>query len=292
MKLLKRYHRIVFLALIVALISQHVYAQEKSKKGILLVTFGTSIPEAKKAFDNIDAQFKKAFPDTEIRWAYTSKLIRKKLKRQGESIDSPAEALAKMGEDGFSHVAVQSLHMIPGVEYDYLLATVQAFNKMPKGIKVAILGKPLMFSHEDMNTFARVIIENIGDRRKKFDAVVFMGHGTHHMSNVYYPALQYYTSKFDKDVYIATVEGYPSITDIIPVFIEKKYKRVLLVPLMSVAGDHAVNDMSSNEEDSWKSILEKEGLDVECLLNGMAEYDNIVDIWISHLGVVMDQLLE
>ena len=161
MKLLKTYPRVLILLLFVAITFQNVVAQEKSKKGILLVTFGTSISEAQKAFDNIDSQFKKAFPNTEIRWAYTSKFIRKKLKRQGVNIDSPAEALAKMGEDGFSHVAVQSLHMIPGFEYDDLVTTVKAFNKMPKGIKVALLGKPLKYSNENMNIFAIVILKKI-----------------------------------------------------------------------------------------------------------------------------------
>ena len=267
-----------------------VQAQGKKKTGILLVTFGTSIPKAQKAFDNIDELVNKSFANSDIRWAYTSKFIRKKLKRKGISIDSPAEALAKMGEDGFTHVAVQSLHMIPGLEYDNLVKIVSAFNKMPKGIEVALTGTPLMYKHKDMELFAKRILSNLTKERQNIDAVVFMGHGTHHMSNIYYPALQYYASQIDKDVYIGTVEGAPMLSDIIPTLKAKKYKRILLVPLMSVAGDHAINDMSSDEKDSWKSQLKNEGFEVDCLLKGMAEYDNIVNIWIQHLQETLYKL--
>jgi sirohydrochlorin cobaltochelatase len=267
-----------------------VNAQGRKKKGILLVTFGTSIAKAQLAFDNIDTQVSKAFPDNDIHWAYTSKFIRKKLKKQGKIIDSPAQALANMAEEGYTHVAVQSLHMMPGEEYDNLVKTVMAFNDMPKGIKVALTGVPLMYKHKDMQTFASIMLENISKERKGVDAVVFMGHGTHHHANIYYPGLQYYISKIDKDVFLGIVELIPLLEDILPSLKANKYKKILLVPLMSVAGDHAVNDMSGDEEDSWKSQLEKEGFKVESLLKGMAEYNNIVEIWIKHLRDVYKKL--
>ena len=290
MKEFKSYLKFSLFLSIIILTFNTVQAQKKQKTGILLVTFGTSIPKAQKAFDNIDVLVNKSFKNTEIRWAYTSKFIRKKLKRQGVDVDSPAEALAKMGEDGYTHVAVQSLHMIPGLEYDNLVKTVNAFNKMPKGISIALTGTPLMYKHDDMELFAKIMLSNITKERQNIDAVVFMGHGTHHMSNVYYPALQYYASQIDKDVYIGTVEGAPMLSDIIPTLKAKKYKRILLVPLMSVAGDHAINDMSSDEEGSWKFQLKNEGFEVDCLLKGMAEYDNIVNIWIHHLQETLDKL--
>jgi len=290
MKEFKSYLKFSLFLSIIILTFNTVQAQKKQKTGILLVTFGTSIPKAQKAFDNIDVLVNKSFKNTEIRWAYTSKFIRKKLKRQGVDVDSPAEALAKMGEDGFTHVAVQSLHMIPGLEYDNLVKTVNAFNKMPKGISIALTGTPLMYKHDDMELFAKIMLSNITKERQNIDAVVFMGHGTHHMSNVYYPALQYYAYQIDKDVYIGTVEGAPMLSDIIPTLKSKKYKRILLVPLMSVAGDHAINDMSSDDKDSWKSQLKNEGFEVDCLLKGMAEYDNVVNIWMQHLQETLDKL--
>jgi len=289
-KIFTSYIKLFLVFLFMLSTSSNISARGKDKKAILLVTFGTSYPSAQKAFDNIDEEVHKIFPNTEIRWAYTSKFIRRKLKKRGEYKDSPAEALAKLGEDGFTHVAVQSLHMIPGLEYDNLVTTVNAFNKMPKGIKVAKMGKPLMYSHHDMLNFSKIMLENISKERKSVDAVIFMGHGTHHMSNIYYPGLQYYTWEIDKHAYIGTVEGSPSLDEIISNLKLKEYKNLLLVPLMSVAGDHAINDMASVESDSWKSQLESRGYKVECLLKGMAEYDSIVNLWIKHLKEIYKQL--
>jgi sirohydrochlorin cobaltochelatase len=109
------------------------------KKGILLVAFGTSIPEAQEAFANIEEEVKEAFPDVPVRWAYTSKIIREKLAKQGQHLDSVAVALAKMKDENFTHVAVQSLHTIPGEEYHDLVKTVHAFRGMPGGIRKVLV---------------------------------------------------------------------------------------------------------------------------------------------------------
>ena len=264
---------------------QSAYAHEKSEKknAILLVTFGTSYSEARVAFDNIEAIVKAEFPDVEIRWAYTSKMIRKIIKKRGEHIDSPAEALAKLGEDGYTHVAVQSLHVIPGEEYENLKITVEAFNKMPKGIIQAKLGLPLLYSNADNKKLASFIDTEFASKLNKNSALVLMGHGTHHPSNIFYPGFQYYLSQKSDKYLMGTVEGFPLLEQVIEQLKEKKIKKVTLTPFMSVAGDHAQNDMAGDEEDSWKSVLEKEGFEVEVVLKGLAEYNPVVNIWIEHL---------
>lgn len=254
------------------------------KKAILLVAFGTSVPEAQPALRNIDEEVRKAFPKTEVRWAYTAKIIRKKLlKEEGRRIDSPAEALAKLGEEGFSHVAVQSLHTIPGEEFHALSRIIRAFHNMPKGTQKVTLGTPLLTSHEDMQRATDALFSIFPKERKPCEAVVLMGHGTHHAGNIYYPGLQHYLSRKDTNVFVGTVEGYPSLDDIIAELRAKKITNVWLMPLMSVAGDHARNDMAGPEEDSWASVLKKEGVTVRCTLKGTAEYDSIVARWIAHL---------
>lgn len=285
----------VILILLVSFLTmsiQSVRAHEKteSKKGILLVTFGTSYPEARVAFDNIDEQVKAEFPEVEIRWAYTSKIIRKILKKRGEQIDSPAEALAKMGEDGFTHVAVQSLHIIPGEEYENLGLTVEGFNPMPKSIQVAKLGVPLLFLDADNQKLADFIDAEFKSNLDKNSAVLFMGHGSHHAANIYYPGFQYYLSQKSDNYFIGAVEGYPMLEQIIPQLKAQKIKKVVLTPFMSVAGDHAKNDMASNEDDSWKSILEKEGIETKIVMKGLAEYDEVVEIWVEHLKEVYKRL--
>lgn len=274
---------LIVLLLAINIHPTYAYKKHEIKKGILLVTFGTSYPKAQIAFANIEKKVKAKFPGIEVRWAYTSKIIRKIMKKRGKQIDSPAEALAKMGEDGFTHVSVQSLHIIPGEEYDNLKLTVEAFNKMPKGIKIAKLGTPLLFSDADNKKMAVFITTQFKNELDKKSALLLMGHGTHHASNIYYPGFQYYLSQKSDKFYLGTVEGYPILKQIIPQLKSKGIKKLVLTPFMSVAGDHAQNDMAGEEDDSWKSILEKEGFEIEIILKGLAEYDEIVDIWLEHL---------
>ncbi len=260
------------------------------KKGILLITFGTSFPEARKTFDHIDEMFKKQWPEVDVHWAYTAKFIRQKLKGQGIHTDSPAEALAKMGEAGYTHVAGQSLHFIPGSEFHDVLKTVEAFSGIPKGIEKTTIGSPLLSDHQDMQRMANFICETFPASDNKKEAVLLMGHGSHHDANVYYPAFQYYLDELSPDHFIGTVEGFPLLDDVMSRLDAGGYQAVKLVPFMSVAGDHAHNDMAGNEQDSWKSQLEAKGFEVEIVMKGLAEYDEVVEIWIDHLKEALDAL--
>lgn len=283
----------IFLLLLLVVGYQSTYATDRDvevKRAILLVSFGTSYPEARVAFDNIEESVKSEFPGVEIRWAFTSKMIRKILKRRGEDINSPAEALAEMGEDGFTHVAVQSLHIIPGQEYDDLKHTVEAFNGMPKGIQVSKLGKPLLFTDSDSRALASFINSEYSSLVKKRSSVIFMGHGTVHASNIYYPGFQYYLNQKSDGYFIGTVEGFPTLDNIVPGLEANGVKRVTLIPFMSVAGDHAKNDMAGEGSDSWRSILEARGFKVDIVLKGLAESDDVVRVWIDHLKEIYSEL--
>ena len=260
------------------------------KKAILLVHFGTTIESAQKTLKNIDQVFRKEFPKTEIRWAFSAKFIRKKLRKLGIHYDSPEQALAKLGEDGYKNIAVQSLHTIPGSEYTNLKYTVRAFNNMPKGTQNVVLGNPLLYSHTDMLKVSKALLANVSNKRKFKEAVLFMGHGSHHYANIFYPALQYYISKQDKNTYIGTVEGAPLLEDIIPELKERKIKTIWLMPLMSVVGDHALNDLAGDEEDSWKSRLKKLGFNVKIYNKATADMPQILDIWVSHLRTIWNNL--
>ncbi len=260
------------------------------KKGILLVAFGSSIPEAQVSFKNIDKKAKAAFPDLEIRWAYTSDIIRKIMNENGANLLSPASALATMADDGFTDVAVQSLHSIPGEEYSKLLQIAQAFEGMPDGIKRISVGKPLLSSTDDIQAVADILLSNIPKSRKKDEAVLFMGHGTHHPGNVYYAALQHVFSLKDSNVLVATVEGWPELDDVLPQLKARNIKKAYLMPFMSVAGDHARNDMAGDEADSWKSVLNTNGVDTVCILKGTAEFEGVLDVWMAHLKSALRSL--
>ena len=252
------------------------------KVGILLVAFGSSEESAQVSFENIDKKVKAAYADIPVYWAYTSHIIRTKLAKQGKHLDSPEVALAKMQDEKFTHVAVQSLHTIGGSEYHDLRVTVGAF-KMMDGFEKIILGYPLLATQKDMQLTVDAILKTIPKERKKNEAVVLMGHGTHHPSNAFYAALMFQLQLRDPNIFVGTVEGYPEVDLIKELLLKKDIKKIYLMPFMSVAGDHAKNDMAGDEDDSWKSVFTKAGIQCVPILKGTAEYDSFVAIWVKHL---------
>lgn len=260
------------------------HGQKNPKKvGILLVAFGSSETSAQVSFTNIDREVKARYPNISVRWAYTSHIIRKKLAKQGKYLDSPEIALAKMQDEEFTHVAVQSLHTIGGEEYHDLRRTVGAFKTMG-GFQSIILGYPLLATQEDMQRTVAAVLGIIPKDRKKSDAVVLMGHGTHHPSNAFYAALMFQLQLQDPNIFVGTVEGYPTVDLIKDLLLKKKIKKAYLMPFMSVAGDHAKNDMAGAEDDSWKSVLTKAGIECVPILKGTAEYVSFVEIWVDHIN--------
>lgn len=264
-----------------ALASGHGH-KTPAKKALLLVTFGTSVPQAQKVFVGVDKAFKKAFPGLEIRWAYTSKLIRAIVaKKRGVKWLSPAEALAKLMADGYTKVAVQSLHVIPGAEYHDLVAVVHGFRAMRPHFR-PLISRPLCSTTDDLKAVAAILAANLPAGRKAKQAVVFMGHGTHHPAGVVYAALAYMLQLKDPLLLMGTVEGYPELDDIVARLKAAKVKTAYLLPFMTVAGDHAMNDMAGPEPDSWKSVLKKHGIAAKPVMKAITEIPAIVDIYIKH----------
>jgi sirohydrochlorin cobaltochelatase len=286
---MKHFHWLLCAAVVSSLVlpsapwaSGHGHKKEK-KVGILLVAFGSSEESAQVSFENIDRKVRAAHPDIPVRWAYTSTIIRDKLAKQGKMLDSPEVALAKMQDENFTHVAVQSLHTIGGEEYHDLRRSVTAFDLMG-GMERIVLGYPLLATQEDMARAVDGILSTLPEGRKPEDAVVLMGHGTHHPSNAFYAALMFQIQRKDPNVFVGCVEGYPEIGEIEAMLKERGARKVYLMPFMSVAGDHAKNDMAGDEDDSWKSVLTKAGFECEAILKGTAEYDVFVDMWVDHLS--------
>ncbi len=260
-----------------------------AKKAVLLVAFGTSDPEAAKTFEIIEKRARERFPGIEMRWAYTSKMVRAKLAKQGRLLDSPETALARLMGEGYTHVAILSLHTIPGEEFHELNQNARLFGQMSGGFQKVLVARPLLSSSRDMETVARALLKNIPGR-KAGDAVVFMGHGTeHHPADAVYLAMNQVLQELDANAFVAAVEGSSSLEKVIPRLKKLKVKKVFLVPLMSVAGDHAKNDMAGDEKESWKSILTEKGFTVEPILKGTAEVPEIVDVWLDHLESVFSR---
>jgi sirohydrochlorin cobaltochelatase len=284
---MKKLYRVLLTLLLLTIFGAvHAHADHghriPKKVGILLVAFGSSEESAQISFENIDKQVKAAYPDIPVRWAYTSHIIRAKLAKQGKLLDSPEAALAKMQDENFTHVVVQSLHTIGGEEYHDLRRIVAGFKIMGRFQKI-ILGYPLLGTQEDMERTVASIMKTIPKEREKNEAVVLMGHGTPHPSNAFYAALMFQLQLKDPNIFVGTVEGYPDVDLIKELMLKKKIKKAYLIPFMSVAGDHAKNDMAGDEDDSWKSIFTKAGIACVPVLKGTAEYDDFVAIWVDHI---------
>lgn len=253
-----------------------------AKKGILVTSFGTSYADTREAcIDSVVKNIDKAFPDYDVRLAFTSQIIINKLaKRDNIKIDNPEEALIKMQEEGFTEVIVQPLLIIPGEEYTDLEKVVKKFND--GAFEKLVLGEPVLYGIEDYKIAIEALRTQLPPNSDK-DAVVLMGHGSEHYANACYCCLQSVIEDEGLNVIVSTVEGYPSFKKVITKLKKQNIKEVTLMPFMLVAGDHAKNDMASNEDDSWKSILKKEGFIVKTYLHGLGENEAFHKIYINNV---------
>ncbi len=246
------------------------------KKAILVASFGTSYEETRqKNIVRLENEIANKFSDYKIYSAYTSKFIKRKLNERGLNITDVPETLEIMKNDGITDVIILPTHLLCGIEYDLVCAQAEDFKESFNNIKI---GKTLLSDTESVKEVLEIIYES--NFESEDEAIVLMGHGSEHFANMVYPAMNYIAQTEDlKGMYIGTVEGYPEIEQVIKSIKRDGYKKVLLAPLMLVAGDHAINDMASDEDDSWKTILEQEGISVRCTIKGLGEYPKILDIY-------------
>ncbi|WP_432402296.1 sirohydrochlorin cobaltochelatase [Wukongibacter sp. M2B1] len=260
--------------------------RDPNKKAILVVSFGTSYADTRKVtIEACEEKITKAFPEYDVRRAFTSQIIIEKLKeRDNILVENPTEALTKLKDEGFSEVYIQPLHVINGAEYDDIVAETSEFQE---DFDKLVLGRPLLTSVDDYRKVAEALAEQMPERSEK-EAVVFMGHGTHHDANAAYACLDYiFEDEGQNNVFVGTVEGFPDLDTVIKRLEKNNIEKVTLMPLMLVAGDHAQNDMAGDEEDSWKVILKGKGYEVETVLRGLGEVSKIQDIYIEHLKTAM-----
>ncbi|WP_251860080.1 sirohydrochlorin cobaltochelatase [Clostridium sp. Marseille-Q2269] len=260
----------------------------KNKRAILVVSFGTSYEETlKDCIESTENFIKESFEGYDIKRAFTSYMIINKIyERDNIKINNPMEALEELKKQGYEEVIVQPLHIMFGEEYEKIEKAVEKFKDEFKVIK---LGKPLLFKNEDYKIATEALKTQLPKLNDK-EAVILMGHGTGHPANAAYFQFDYYLREhINCNMYLCSVESDPSIQSVIPKLKENKVKDVLLMPFMLVAGDHANNDMAGEDENSWKSILKREGFNVKLYLKGLGSNKEFQKIYRDHIKEEIDQ---
>jgi sirohydrochlorin cobaltochelatase len=281
----------LLLAFILAVISVPgtLQAASKAKPAIVLVAFGTST----KAFDTyhqFEEKVKARFPDYDIRWAFTSVKIRHKLAQEkGQRLNDLPTTLRELKAAGFTRVAVQSLHVVPGEEWD---KKVMEGSRTIPGLQVA-LGKPLLSTQQDQERVIQALAQTF-PKDLKATAVVLVGHGSPSPGGTatYLAFNRRLRARYpQQNVFFGTVEGKPTRAETLEAVKKSGADTVILRPFLFVAGEHVANDILGDNPESWKSeLLKQKAYRIEGITQGLGYQDGVVNIYLDHLARALKNL--
>ncbi|MDD7148490.1 MAG: sirohydrochlorin cobaltochelatase [Lachnospiraceae bacterium] len=282
---------------------------EIGENEILVVSFGTSFNDSRVAdIKGIEDALQEAYPDWSVRRAFTAQIIINHVQaRDGECIDNMDQALERAVSNGVKNLIIQPTHLMHGAEYDELTEAVASYEDQFETVKIAEpllgeVGSDASVINEDKKAVAQILTaeavctagyDSLEAAEADGVAFVFMGHGTSHTAKVSYSQMQTQMKELGYDnVFIGTVEGEPEETScesVIEAVAQAGYTKVILRPLMVVAGDHANNDMAGEEEDSWISMFEASGSfdSVEAQIAGLGSIDEIQELYVAHTADAM-----
>lgn len=269
------------------------YAEETAEtkdQAIMVVSFGTSFNDSRDiTIGAVEESIAEAFPEYDVRRAFTSQIIIDVLEeRDGLEIDNVKEALDRAVADGVKTLIVQPTHLMDGLEYNDVMAEIAEYADAFETIQV---GAPLLTSDEDFEAVAQAIVAATKDYDDGETAICFMGHGTEAESNEVYAKLQEVLAADGfTNYYVGTVEAEPTLDDVLAAVGEGEYSKVVLQPLMVVAGDHANNDMAGDEEDTWKTAFTNAGYEVTCEIKGLGQLEDIQKLYVAHTQAAVDAL--
>ena len=277
---------------------------EIGENELLVVSFGTSFNDSRvKDIKGIEDALQEANPDWSVRRAFTAQIIINHIQaRDDEHIDNMEQALERAVNNGVKNLVVQPTHLMHGAEYDELMETVEAYKDKFESVKIAEpllgeVGEDETVVNADKKAVAEAVtaeavktagFDSLDAAKEDGVAFVFMGHGTSHNAKVSYTQMQTQMKELGyENVFIGTVEGEPEETAceaVIEAASAAGYKKIILRPLMVVAGDHANNDMAGEDDDSWKSQFEASGKfdSIDCQIAGLGEIDAIQALYVAH----------
>lgn len=275
-----------------------------SKRGIVLAPYGSLSLAALATYERIVQVYEKEFPGFAIRLAFTSTLMRKRLaEKKGITVPGLLGALQELQDLGCNRVAVQSLQIVPGGEFHQIAELVYSLRSgHTYGIPGLELGLPLLSSISDCRTVSSMLpalISRAGvdilskkDGQGSREAVLLAGHGTSHPADALYRLLAGILKNQHRNVYLTSIEGALGLDDILPLLKESGAERVLIMPFMLVAGGHAEKDLFGANEESWKSILEREGYAVLSYNQGLGDSLEIVSLFMGRTKSALEKMAE
>lgn len=280
-----------FVLFMVAILSTpwNLHAASTKDPAIVLVAFGTSTA-AFKTYHRFETEVKKRFPDHEIRWAFTSRKIRHKLAQEkGQKLNDLATTLRSLKAAGYSKAAIQSLHIVPGEEWEKKV--VEECRKIPD-LKVA-LGKPLLSSKQDQEMVLQALAQTF-PKDLTHNAVVLVAHGSPSPEGTaaYLAFERLLRANYpNQNVFLGTVEGSPTRQETLEAVKKSSAATIILRPFLFVAGEHAANDILGDNPESWKSeLLKQKAYRIEGITQGLGYQDGIVAIYLAHLSQAMKSL--
>ena len=255
----------------------------EQKRRILAVSFGTSFPDAREAsIGGIEKALSAAFGGDKVYRCFTSGMVIHHIKAsEGLEIDDPQKALERAVQEGVSELLIQPTHIMKGAEFQKFMNVLEKYKEQFRSVKV---GDPLLSTEKDLDALTNVLQQMIGGLREASDAVVLVGHGSETQADQVYGKLQEkLIEKGGRNVYVGTLESSPGVEEIRKILQkEPEIRRVALLPLMVVAGDHAVNDIAG-QDNSWKAARESAGYEVKAVLAGLGEYPAVQKLYAEHL---------
>lgn len=284
---------------------------EIGENEILVVSFGTSFNDSRVAdIKGIEDALQTAYPEWSVRRAFTAQIIINHVQaRDGEKIDNVEQALERSVSNGVKNLVIQPTHLMHGAEYDELMEAVENYKDKFESVKIAEpllgeVGSDAAVINEDKKEVAEILTkeavseagyDSLDAAKEDGTAFVFMGHGTSHAAKISYSQMQSQMKELGyNNVFIGTVEGEPEETaceEVIKAASEAGYKKIVLRPLMVVAGDHANNDMAGDDEDSWLSMFKASGKfdSVTTQIKGLGEIEGIQKIYVKHTENAINQ---
>ena len=268
------------------------------KKAILVVSFGTTNQAAlRNSIEKIENEIKEAYPEYEVRRAFTSRtVIRRLAEAGGVRFDTEREALDRLAAEGYDEVYVQPLHVVAGAEYEKLRSViVHLAHAKEKPFAKLRLGRPLLFymGQEETADDYLIAIDALKEQLPQIgakEAVLLMGHGGLHPANAAYGALQLKLEEAGLErVFVYTIEGFPSFETVLKKLRKMNIEKVTLQPFLLVAGDHVHNDMVGSEPDSMMSMLCQAGFEVDVRMESLGQNEAIRRIYLRHLQDVIEQ---